>query len=276
VPTQFITGTTGVEFAYRRLNAGTGVPVVFFNRFRGNLDDWDPLVVDGLAASREIVLFDNAGVGRSSGMFPDTIDEAAEHAVALIEALALPPVDLLGFSMGSYVAQCVASLRPDLVRRVGLTGSGSRSRAGSWPQEVTDAALHDPLRPKDTVFLFFTSSADSSAAGWKYHERLTQRDGGHDLVVTAEAWRAQLRAMSNWAQDTDRVWQMLTELQMPVFVANGNEDIMVGSDNSFDLGQRIPFAQTVIYPDSGHGFLFQYPDWFVRQFTEFLDTDFGS
>jgi pimeloyl-ACP methyl ester carboxylesterase len=273
-PTELIEAASGETFAYRRLGEGYGNPILFFNRFRGNLDDWDPTLLDGLAQSREVLIFDNVGVGRSSGSVPDTIDEAARYAISFVEALGLTRIDLLGFSMGCYVVESFANQRPDLVRRLALTGAGSRSRAGSWSQAVKDAATHDPARPQDNVFLFFTETGESTSAGWRYEERIAARTDDVDLIVTTEAWKQQLKAMSTWANDTERVWKLLEEIRIPSFVANGSDDIMIGSDNTFDLGQRIPFAQTVIYPDSGHGFLFQYSSWFVRQLVEFLDSDF--
>jgi pimeloyl-ACP methyl ester carboxylesterase len=273
--THFIETATSVRLAYRRLSEGLGIPVILFNRFRGNLDDWDPAVVDALARTREVILFDNAGVGLSSGTFPDTIDEAAAHAISFVESLGLSEVDLLGFSMGSYVVEAFTSQRPDLVRRIALTGSGSRSRAGSWSQAVTYAATADPVRPDDNVFLFFNQSPGSTKAGWLYIDRIAKRVDDRDRTVTTETWRQQIKAMTAWAGDTERVWRLLSEIKVPVLVANGSDDIMIGTDNTFDLGQRIPFAQTLIYPDSGHGFLFQYPEWFIRQLSEFLDSNFG-
>ncbi|GAA3316177.1 alpha/beta fold hydrolase [Arthrobacter ramosus] len=273
VPTQMITAADGNTYAYRRQGIG-GVPLVLFNRFRGMLDDWDPYLLDLLSADREVIVFDNAGVGRSGGGFPDTIDEAARNAIGVVEALGLDLVDLMGFSMGSYVVQSFTVQRPELVRRIILTGSGAESRASSWTTAVTEAALRDHDDPADTVFLFFEPTTSSTGAGWAYQERIKDRETDLDIPVTAETRTQQLKAMKAWAGSSELVAKKLRSISVPALIANGDNDIMIGTDNTVDLGNLIPFSQTEIYPDAGHGFLFQYPELFSKHVNDFLTHEY--
>lgn len=271
VPTSYIEAG-GVTFAYRKFGAESEVPLVFCHRYRGTMDDWDPAVVNGIAKERTVILFDSAGVGLSSGVTPDNVPEMARYAVTFIEALGLKQVDLLGFSMGGMVAQHVTLDRPDLVRRLILAGTGpgagegiERSRNGVFEVMTTPVNAD-----KDFLFLFFEPTETSQAKGREYLERLQWRTADRAPLVKPETVQAQTQALIRFAAGPDTAYPRLAEINQPVLVANGDNDIMAPTINSYIMSQHIPNAQLILYPDSGHGFLFQYPERFVEHVSMFL------
>jgi pimeloyl-ACP methyl ester carboxylesterase len=262
----------GVRFAYRELGPQTGVPLVFLHHFTAVLDDWDPRVIDGIAAKRHVIAFDNRGVGASSGSVPHTIDAMAADAVAFIRALGHEQVDLLGFSLGGGVAQVVTLEHPELVRRVILAGTGPAGGGGIEKinriaaSAYTKAALtlRDPRH-----FLFFPRTPDGKRAATDYMARLKERTEDRDKRISLQARRAQLKAIRAAGLQAPHD---LGTISQPVLVANGDNDLMVASSHSEDLERRIPGAQLIIYPDSGHGGVFQYHREFVPAVLEFLEA----
>lgn len=263
----------GIRFAYRTFGKTSDVPLVFCQRFRGTMDDWDPAFVNALAKERTIILFDSAGVGLSSGEVAETFYGTAKYAVTFIEALGLKQVDLLGFSMGGYIAQLVTLDRPDLVRRLILAGTGGGTGEGtqSGKPEVFQVAFKPVNEPEDFLYLFFEPTETSRAAGLEYLERLARRKDDRAPLVKPESVQAQIKSAVAWG--TNSTFYRLGEIKQPVLVANGDHDIMIPTINSFIVSQRIPNAQLIIYPDSGHGFLFQYPDLFAEHVSIFLNRD---
>jgi pimeloyl-ACP methyl ester carboxylesterase len=271
VPTRTIKAG-GVTFAYRELGPSTGVPLVFLHHFTAVLDDWDPRVIDGIAANHRVITFDNRGIGASSGRVPHTIEGMAADAVAFIRALGHDHVDLLGFSLGGGVAQVITLVRPELIRRVILAGTGPAGGGGIErinriaATAYTKAALtlRDPRH-----FLFFNRNAEGRRAATDYMARLKERTQDRDKRISLQARRAQLRAIRAAGLQTPHD---LGKIHQPVFVANGDNDIMVASSHSADLASRIPNAKLTIYPDSGHGGVFQYHREFVPAVLEFLES----
>lgn len=270
-PTQFAE-TAGARFAYRRLGSGGAVPLVLLQHFRGNMDNWDPAVVDGLAAERSVVLFDNRGLGRSSGPTPDTIAEMATDTIAFIAALELRRVDLLGFSLGGMIAQQILFDRPELIRRVILVGTGGPGAAGMFSPEVTIEATRISADAESLLFLFFQPSTASQNAGGRYLRRMMKRTD-REPATTEQAIRAHLAAIRAWAETNGDMFARLKRIESPVLVVNGTHDIMIPSFNAFALSQQIPHAHMILYPDAGHGSLYQYPDWFVHDAARFLAGD---
>jgi pimeloyl-ACP methyl ester carboxylesterase len=263
----------GVTFAYRELGPRGGVPVVFLHHFTAVLDDWDPRLIDGLAAGRHVITFDNRGIGASSGKVPHTIGEMAADAVAFIRALGYRQVDLLGFSLGGGVAQDIALSHPQLVRRLVLTGTGIRGGGGltKMPVIVGGAYLRAAVHRVDPRhFLFFNRSPAGKHAATDYIARLNERTTDRDKPISQQARIAQLLAIreAGLGQPHD-----LSKITQPTFVANGDSDVMVASSQSHALAEQIPNSKLVIYPDSGHGAIFQYHAQFVPTLLEFLDAD---
>ena len=260
----------GTPFVYRELGPRGGVPLVFLHHFTAVLDDWDPRVIDGIATERHVIVFDNRGVGATGGSVPHTIDAMAADAVAFIRALGHNQVDLLGFSLGGGIAQVITLEHPDLVRRVILAGTGPRGGGGIEKMPLiagtayTKAALtlRDPRH-----FLFFNRNASGKRAASEYMARLKERTEGRDKRITMQARLAQLKAIREAGLGTPHD---LSKITQPVFVANGDNDVMVASSHSVDLARRIPDAKLTIYPDSGHGGVFQYHREFVPAVLEFL------
>jgi pimeloyl-ACP methyl ester carboxylesterase len=248
------------------------VPLVFLHHFTAVLDDWDPRVIDGIAAKRHVIMFDNRGVGGSGGSVPHTIDEMAADAVAFIRALGLDHVDLLGFSLGGGVAQVIALEHPELVRRVILAGTGPRGGGGieKMPFIAGSAYTKAALTLRDPRhFLFFNRNAAGKRAASEYMARLKERTEDRDKRISMQARVAQLKAIREAGLGTPHD---LSKITQPVFVVNGDNDVMVASSHSADVARRIPNSKLTIYPDSGHGGVFQYHRDFVPAVLEFLES----
>ncbi len=269
VPTRTI-DVGGVPFAYRELGPASGVPVVFLHHLMAVLDDWDPRVVDGIAAHRRVITFDNRGVGASGGSVPHTVEEMGRDAVAFVRALGLQKVDLLGFSLGGGVAQMVVLQAPDLVRRMILAGTGPRGGGGI--DKITRIAVTAYVKAALTLsdprnFLFFPRTPDGRRAAKDYLTRLKERTKDRDKPISLQARRAQLDAIRTAGSSAPDDLSVITQ---PVFVVNGDRDLMVESSHSADMARRLPNAQLTIYPDSGHGGVFQHHRAFVPAVLDFL------
>jgi pimeloyl-ACP methyl ester carboxylesterase len=261
----------GTSFAYRQLGPPGGTPLVFLHHFTAVLDDWDPRVIDPIAERRHVITFDNRGIGDSGGRVPHTIAAMAADAAAFIRALGHDRVDLLGFSLGGGVAQDVALQNPSLVRRLILTGTGHRGGGGltRMPLIVGGAYAKAALTREDPrQFLFFRRDPVGKRAGAEYVARLRERTADRDKRISHQARIAQLLAIreSGLGRPHD-----LAQITQPTLVANGDNDVMVASSQSYALAEQIPNSRLVIYPDSGHGAIFQYHQQFVRTALEFLD-----
>src|SRR6266545_5229400 len=268
-PTQTI-NAGGVQFAYRELGPSTGVPVVFLTHLAAVLDNWDPRVVDGIAAKHRVITFDNRGVGASSGSTPTTIQEMARDAVTFIGALGFEQVDLFGFSMGGMIAQVIAQQEPRLVRKMILAGTGPAG--GDGIDKVTRISYLDTARglltrrdPKE--FLFFTRTPNGREAAKEFLARLEERTNDRDKAISVGSSRAQLKAIHRWGQQKPAD---LASIHQPVLVMNGESDRMVPSKNTVDLDRRLPNSQLVLYPDAGHAGVFQFHEDFVKRALEFL------
>jgi pimeloyl-ACP methyl ester carboxylesterase len=270
-PNRVISAANGIDYAYRQVGDGTPA-LVLLQHFRGNLDNWDPELIDALAPDRRVVTFDNAGVGASTGTTPSTIAQMARDAIAFIEALELGAVDLLGFSIGSFVAQEIALIRPAVVRRLVLASSAPRGAAGmhGWAPEVIGAVGAPAPNPDGYLGVFFTRSATSRQAGVETLGRLTERRGDRDEQTTWQTRQAQYDAVCDWGIPDHGQLQRVSAIGMPVFVANGDGDPMILPHFSYLLAGLIPQAQVKIYPDAAHGFLFQHHAEFARDVDAFL------
>ena len=271
-PTDFVEAR-GVRYAYRRFGTRIGTPLVLLPHFRAGMDHWDPLVTDGLASNRPVILFDNAGVASSSGETPDTFEAQADHAASFVEALDVPRVDVLGFSIGGYVAQAFTLRYPETVRRLILVGTAPRGgeQEGTHP-DVPRVAQDPVLTREDFLFLFFAPSVTSQAAGIAFWERRHRRTLDVDPPSSEQTMNAQTTAIGKWREQRGERFADLQQIKQPTLVVNGSHDIMVPTINSYILSQRIPDAQLILYPDSGHGSLFQYAELFVAHASRFLDA----
>jgi pimeloyl-ACP methyl ester carboxylesterase len=274
-PTQFI--ETRLEtYAYRRFGGGAGPPLVFLQHFTGTLDNWDPAVVDQLAGSREVILFESAGVGRSTGEVPTTIGEMAAHLLAFADALGLTEIDLLGFSLGGMVAQQVALDRLSLVRKMLLVGTAPAGGEDIMHLEKPElrSILEDPSLSGYQVLvkLFFTPSESSQAAGQAFATRLGARTEDREPLSGPKVAQAQIAAFRAWERVDGERFGRLRQITQPCLVVNGVRDTMIPVRNSYLLAEHLPNAMLLIYPDAGHGSLFQFHDSFVRHATLFLDS----
>jgi pimeloyl-ACP methyl ester carboxylesterase len=273
-PTQYV-DANGIRFAYRRFGKTGSVPLVLNMHFTGTMDHWDPVVIDGFAATREVILFDNAGISRTTGDVPTTIDQMSVNAAAFIRALGLSKVDVLGFSMGGFVSQQLAITEPNLVRRLILVGSGPRGGEGmaSLTPEA-QAAFSATYKHPDDVWLkvFFTPSEASQAAGRAFLKRFRQRTLDRDPEVDRDVEPAQVAAIYKWGIPHSDGFGYLRAISQPTLVINGSNDVIVYTVNSLMLQQNLPNAQLILYPDSSHGSQYQYPDLFVADVARFLDA----
>ncbi|HKR60454.1 MAG TPA: alpha/beta hydrolase [Pyrinomonadaceae bacterium] len=271
-PTKFV--QVGNErYAYRRFGNGSGLPLLFLQHFTGTLDNWDPAVTDQLASGREVILFDNAGIGRSSGEVPQTVAGMAEHALAFADAMGFTEVDVLGFSLGGMVAQEIALVRPSLVRRMLLVGTAPEGGEDIMHLEKPELQqiLNDPNLQglQMLVKLFFTSSASSQAAGQAFVARLAERKDWEPVSGPAVA-QAQMAAFRAWEHIDGQRFERLRKITQPCLVVNGVFDKMIPVRNSYFLAEHLPNAILLTYPDAGHGSLFQFHESFVRQASLFL------
>ena len=263
----------GVDYAYRDTGGGQDtVPLVLLQHFRGNLDNWDPALVDALATASRVITFDNAGVGGSSGTTPGTIEQMARDAIAFLVAMGFSQVDLLGFSIGSFVAQQITLVRPDMVRRLILASSAPQGAAGmhGWAPEVIGAIGTPHTSPEGYLDVFFTRSAASRHAGTETQRRIYARAEDRDAATTWATRQAQYDAVCTWGIPDHARLQRVTAIDVPVFVANGDSDPMILPHYSYLLAGLLPQARVKIYPDSAHGFLFQHHAEFAADVEAFL------
>jgi pimeloyl-ACP methyl ester carboxylesterase len=279
LPNERIKAANGIDYAYRDTGPtddGAGVPLVLLQHFRGNLDNWDPALIDALAPARRVIAFDNAGVGGSTGTTPNTVDQMAHDAIAFIEAigaLGLGQVDVLGFSLGSFVAQQIALTRPALVGRLVLASWAPPGADGmhGWAPEVIDAVGNPETSPEEYLSVFFTGSPASLQAGRRTLQRIYgARSEDRDTATNWATREAQYDAVCTWGIPDHAKLQRLSCLRMPVFVANGDSDPMILPHYSHLLAGLIPQARVKIYPDSAHGFLFQHHAEFAADVDAFL------
>ena len=275
-PNKLISAPNGVDYAYRDTGGGGGggggAPLVLLQHFRGNLDSWDPALIDALASARRVVTFDNAGVGGSTGTTPDTVEQMAHDAIAFLAAVDLGQVDLLGFSIGSFVAQQIALRRPAIVRRLVLASAAPQGAAGlhGWAPDVIGAIGTPETSPEEYIGVFFARSSSSRQAGKEVIQRMYARTQDRDTATNWATRQAQYDAVCTWGIPDHALLQRLSCLQLPVFVANGDSDPMILPHYSYLLAGLIPQARVKIYPDSAHGFLFQHHAEFAADVDAFL------
>jgi pimeloyl-ACP methyl ester carboxylesterase len=271
LPNKLVSAANGTDYAYREAGDGSA-PLVLLQHFRGNLDNWDPALIDALASRRPVVTFDNRGVGGSTGETPNTVEQMAHDAIAFITAMGFGQADILGFSIGSFIAQEIALIRPAIVRRLVLASSAPKGAAGmhGWAPEVIGAIGTPKTSQEEYLDVFFTRSAASRQAGQEALRRMYARTEDRDTPATWETREAQYDAVCTWGIPDHALLQRVSCLEMPVFVANGDSDPMILPHYSYLLAGLIPHARVKIYPDSAHGFLFQHHVEFAGDVDEFL------
>jgi pimeloyl-ACP methyl ester carboxylesterase len=268
--TQFI-NAGGTTYAYRILGDKQGVPLIMLSGLGGSMDDWDPAITNGLAQKYKVILFDNQGVGLSKGVTPDNIAAMANDVANFIKALGYAKVNLLGFSMGSFISQQLVLTQPALINKIILTGAGPKGSEGlsNLPNLLAAAA---GLSAEESLLRFaFTSSSKSIEAGKASYARSQKRIIDRDLPVNAQSGAAQLTAVLGWAQPYPNAFNELKTITQPVLIAQGEEDIPVPVDNAINLSKYIPNARLITYPDAGHAAVFQYHDDFIQEASSFLE-----
>jgi pimeloyl-ACP methyl ester carboxylesterase len=277
VPTRFVEAK-GIRFAYRRFGKQGGVPTVFNQHFAGNLDNWDPAVLDGLARQREVILFNNAGIASSSGEVPTTFAGMAANAEAFIDALKLNQVDVLGFSIGGMVAQQIVLDRPELVRKLILVGTAPRDHdAGGGAEHITpetQAIFGATYDPPENLWLkvFFSDSDHSQAAGRAFLKRYLSRTQDRDAPIHEKVAPAQIAAVGEWGCHSEERFAYLKHIKQPTLVVSGNHDVIVYTSNSLYLAQNMPNAKLILYPDANHGSWYQNHEDFVMEANRFLNS----
>jgi pimeloyl-ACP methyl ester carboxylesterase len=267
-PTRFVEAK-GIRFAYRRWGRPGGSPLVFMQYFSANLDDWDPLVTDGLAADHDVIPFENAGVASSGGETPGTVSEMTRHALAFCDALGLKQFTVVGFSLGGMIAQQLALDHPDRVRRIILLGTGPRGGEGMTFTELSAEERADPER--FLLGALFSPTDASQAAGRAFLNRLAARTHDRDLPVSTRTVEAQLRAIREWGTvPSSNRYSTLRDIAQPTLVVHGNKDIVVLPINAFILAERLPDAHLIMYPDSNHGAHSQHAELFLKHVNLFL------
>jgi pimeloyl-ACP methyl ester carboxylesterase len=269
-PTLYVEGH-GIRFAYRRLGPSTGTPLVLLQHFSGNIDAWDPAVVNALAADRPVIAFDNAGVGRSTGQTPDNVAAMARDAVTFIDLLGLSEVDLLGYSLGGCVAQQMAAEHGPLVRRLMLVGTAPQGGEEHLLAVLQDA-FSNTEAPDPRLPLFFTPSSASQSAGLAFLKRTKVRTEDRDTDNSSDVTNPQAKALITWCATPDPEHAILRAINQPALVVSGSHDTMLPPSNAYAMFKAMSNAQLILYPDSGHGALFQYHEVFVSHVRTFLDA----
>jgi len=269
-PTHYVEGH-GIRFAYRRLGPSTGTPLILLQHFSGNIDAWDPAVVNALAADRPVIAFDNVGVGLSTGQTPDNVATMARDAVDFINVLGLSEVDLLGFSLGGCVAQQIAAEHGLLVRKLILVGTapkgGEEHLLAVLQEAFSQTGAPDPRLP-----LFFTKSSASRSSGLAFLKRTQLRKDDRDTDNGSAVTDPQAKALITWCATPDPEHAILRAIRQPTLVASGSHDTMLPANNAYAMFKELSNAQLVLYPDSGHGALFQHHATFVSHVQTFLDA----
>ena len=270
-PTTFAKAA-GSEYAYRRFGTPAGTPLLMLQAFRGNLDSWDPALTDALAAGREVILVDYPGVSSSAGTPARTVPGTAQQIIAFAGAIGLDQADLLGFSLGGFVAQDIALTRPDLVRRLILAGTGPRWAAGlqPWPQDVASRILAPQPGAEDLLYLFFARTGTSQAKGAEFLGRFLRRSDDRDPASDLAARDAQHQAIRDWDTPDHDALQRLAGIRCPALILHGDNNRVIPARASHLTAGLIPDARITIYPDSAHAFLFQYPGEVAAQISTFL------
>jgi pimeloyl-ACP methyl ester carboxylesterase len=269
-PTRFVEAD-GIRFAYRRFGKSGERPLLFLQYFNANMDDWDPAVTNAFALDRDVILFDNPGIGSSGGETPSTVLEMSQYVLAFFRALGLKEIDAVGFSLGGMIVQQLAHDHPELLRRIILLGTGPRGGEGMTFTELSAEEKADPVR--FLLDAFFAPTETSQAAGKAFLERLQWRRDDRDLPVSKRSAEAQLSAIREWGAipSSDR-YAMLQKIEHRVLIVHGNKDIVVQPINALILAQGLPDAQLVVYPDSSHGAQYQHAGLFLKHASLFLNT----
>ncbi len=260
----------GIRFAYRKLGAESGVPLVFLQHFTGTMDAWDPRVVNALAADRPVIVFNNAGVGTSTGNVPDTVEQMSADAESFMAALGLTEVDLLGFSLGGFLAQVIAAGSAVKVRKLVVAGSapgGGEEHLLQVVQEAFSKNARDVRLP-----LFFTPSKASQAAGSAFVDRAAARSQGRDPESGDAVSNPQAAAIIAWCANKDADHAALKAIRQPTLIVHGSDDTMFPAVNAYEMFKHMSSGTLIIYPDSGHGALFQHADTFVAHVQTFLNA----
>jgi len=272
-PNRKVRAAHGITYAYRRCGpGGSQPPLLLLQHFRGTLDSWDPALVDALAAERDVIAFDNAGVGLSRGDTPRTIRDTALDTMAFLQALEVRHVDVLGFSMGGYTAQELALLQPAAVRRLVLAATAPRGAPGihGLRDDVLAHVNFDQLRTQDYLYTFFNHTESSQRSGLEFFGRYIEREHERDLPVSAEGREAQYEAILEWGVPDQDALRRLDAIEQPALVAGGDSDLVIPPPALQLLGSSLPNARVRTYPDSGHGFLFQHHEDFAGEVLDFL------
>jgi pimeloyl-ACP methyl ester carboxylesterase len=267
-PTEYIE-VESVQYAYRSLGKQSKVPIVCLQHFTGTLDNWDPIIINGLAKERQVITIDNTGVGNSGGTTPDNVQDMTRDAIKIITALGVKQCDLLGFSLGGFIAQIIAVVRPDLVRKIILVGTAPQATKAlhSFSRLVEKAFSLPPM--EIFLFIFATKSEKSRTKVTATLRRLQERKQDRDKETSMPAIQAQIKALTRWG--TDPVTIDLSKITHPVLIIQGSDDEMMDSATSLELYKQIPNSVLTYYPDSAHGSFFQYPEMFVEQANFFLN-----
>ncbi len=269
-PTRYVEGS-GIRFAYRQLGPSTGTPLVLLQHFSGNIDGWDPAVVNALAADRPVIAFDNAGVGRSTGQTPDNVAAMARDAVTFINLLGLSDVDLLGFSLGGCIAQQIAAEHGPLVRKLILVGTAAKG-GEEHLLAVLQEAFSRTDAPDPRLPLFFTPSSASQSAGLAFLKRAKVRTEDRDTDSGSAVTDPQAKALITWCATPDPEHAMLRAIKQPALVVCGSNDTMLPAENAYTMFKSMSNAHLMLYPDSSHGALFQHHEAFVSHVRTFLDA----
>jgi pimeloyl-ACP methyl ester carboxylesterase len=268
--TQYVQGALA-NYGYREVGASTGTPIILLQRYRGTIDDWDPALLEELSKTRRVVVLDNVGIGSSDGVAPDSVAAMAEGVADFVKAQKYGKVDILGWSMGGFVAQVLALDHADIVNKVVVAGSGPGEpsvRPTEDPKSVEIRQKVD-LTVDDIIYIFFAHTETGKAAAGEVLSRFFHHESGQVLTVKQESWEQQAKAIQSWNSGQKSAWARLGEIEVPILVANGSHDVMEPSIQSFEMARKLKSAVTTFYSDSGHAFLFQYPEKFAKQVVDF-------
>jgi pimeloyl-ACP methyl ester carboxylesterase len=261
----------GKKLVYRSI--GEGEPIILCQRFRGNMDDWDPAFIDALAKQYNVIIFDYSGFGLSTGPLPATVLAFAEDVRDLAKALNFKKIIVGGWSLGGWVAQIVTTQFPEIVSKTILIGTKPPGENKYQIAQIFNETAYKPSYTLDdeTILFFEPASQASRDSSKESHGRIAKRTTDNDIRIKEELWEYYKKCGDDFAADPYKARQKLSTMKTPMIVISADHEICFPPENWFALNMKLPTTQVIVIPQSGHGVQHQYPELVAKYITAFIE-----